>query len=471
MGLIFSVSLALVFWSILINPYRYFIPFCIATIFFSLYRYLIYKEKLVSFNFTFFKNEVVFPCLVFFSLISLFLIQPISEVHYISWIDIPLVNFLRLFMSLFITLFAPGYMLLNIMDRQEKLSKTMKLLFSVLISLLILPFIGVISFTFGSNLQDFGTILIVILNLILLFPYILTKRVFSQNNKLLSFNLNELLVFFSILLFMFVLLLIKFSSNITWSYGDLDIHYGYSVSFTKTTFPLSIIGPGVNYPYWVHIFTAQFLIASGIPYVNAFQFLSVPLSFLPIFSSYLLFSAFFNKLRHRKIPIIATALCFFSGGFGWIISNDLLSNSQSPQGLFQLYSIFANTGSGYLIPSVYSVGIYPFYIFALTCVFTLIWLIFSERGSQLGKLRYFLIPVLITLGYLSHLAEIVLFVFIFFVSLLIIKRKASSTYRKCAISILLRFNSDFLARYVCGWVLFYCGGASVKSFWFKFIYY
>lgn len=449
-GLVFSIFIAGFLWTILIDPYRYFIAVCVAIIFFFIYRYLVHKDTLISHNFTFLKYNVIFPCFVLFSILCLLLVHPIDGgLGYISWTSISPLNYLRLFTSLFITIFSPGYMILSLIDKKEKLSGLTKILFSVLTSLLFIPFIGLIDFSFSSSIQEFGNISLVLLNLILLIPFIFKRRATSKN-EVISFRLNEFLVLFSLLIFIMILLLIKFSLNLSWDYGDLDIYYGFSVSLTKTAYPLSIIGPGINYPYWPFVFIAQFFIASGIPYVNAFQFLCIPISFLPVFSSYLMFSAFFNKERHKKIPIIATVFSFFAGGFGWLLLSDLFFNAQTVQGLFQLFTLSSRTGSGYLIPSMYSIGIYPLYTFALTSVFALFWLIYSERGSELGKMRFFIIPIMIALGYLSHIAEPVFFIFIFTLSLIIIKRENLVKFRKCTISIFFGFIIVLLADIITG---------------------
>ena len=235
---------------------------------------------------------------------------------------------------------------------------------------------------------------------------------------------------------MTALMLSKYSLNLTWDYGDLDIYYGYSVSFTKDVLPLSPIGAGLDYPFWPFIFLAEFFILSGVPYVNAFQLVSIPITFLPILSFYIMASAFFKRSGHRKIPIIASMLGFFGGGFGWIFGLHLLSNSQGVQTLYELFRIMVRTNSGYLVPLFYSTGIYPLYTYALTSIFALIWLIYSKRAVELGNLRYVFIPVMIALGFLAHVAEIVFFMFIFLVSILIFKRENVFSYRRCAVSII-----------------------------------
>jgi len=440
-GLFFSSIIAIIFWRILIVPGAFFLAVTIAIIFFLTYRYVVSEEKEVNYNSPSLRlRKTLFSCLVVLSSLVVLFVPRIKEVEFVAWNAIPLPNLLRLLLSSFLTLFSSGYMILNLMDRDEKLTGTEKTLFSIMISLFILPFLGLLNFVSGSNILQLGIPSIILLNLILLIPYILFKRNEPKANEEFSIDLNEKIILLSLLIFISMLMLCKYSLNLTWDYGDLDTYYGYSVSFTKEVLPLSPTGPGLNYPFWPFIFLAECFILSGVPYVNAFQFVSIPITFLPILSLYIMVSAFFKESRHRKIPIIATILGFFGGGFGWIFGIHLLANSQTAQSLYDLFNIMSRTNSGYLVPSFYSApgttGNYPLYTYALTSIFALIWLIYSKRAIKIGNLRYVFIPLMIALGFLAHIAETVLFIFIFLTSILILKRENVSSYRRSAISII-----------------------------------
>lgn len=444
-GSFFSVLVAMVFWVILVVPDKFVIALVIAIMFFLTYRYIFHEKEEVSCNSISLRlKKASFSCLVVLSVLSLLLVHPIAEtVEVVSWNAIPLFSLLRLILSLFLTLFSPGYMILSLIDKNGKLVGLAKILFSVLFSLVILPFFGLLSFAFGSSIQQVGTLSVILLNLILLMLFILDKRLKPKVNEKISVDLNEKAILISFLVFVSAIILSKYVLNLTWDYGDLDNYFGYSVAFTKNTLPLSPIGPGFNYPFWPFVFLAEFFVSSGVPYVNAFQFVSIPITFLPVLSFYLMVSAFFEKLRHKKIPIVATILGFFGGGFGWIFAISLFSKGQTVQNLFGLFEIAARTGSGFLVPPFYSAGIYPLYTFTLTSIFALIWLIYSERAIGIGNLRYVLVSIMVALGYLAHIAEIALFVFIFLVSILVFRRENVSSYRKYSLAII--FGLIFVA--------------------------
>jgi len=433
-GLLFSFIIGVIFWEILIVPTKAFIVSAIALVFFSTYRYMIYDDAIYRLTFPKLR-KIPFACLIILSAFAILFIRPINDAEFIAWNAIPPLSLLRLVLGSFLTLFSPGYMLLSLIDRKDSLTGTEKIFFSIVLSLFLLPFFGCLCFALGSSILQSGTLFIIILNFILLLLYILFKK--DNTNKRISVNLNEKFVLLSLLTFITILLLEKYILNLTWDAGDLDKYYGYSVCFTKEIFPIGKTGPGLVYPYWPFIFVAEFFIVSGVPYVNAFQFINIPISFMPVLSFYIMTSAFFRK---HKIPVIATLLGSFGGGFGWIFGIHLLLSDQTNETLYRLFNIMAKANSGYLVPSFYTApgitGIYPLYTYALTSIFTLIWLIYSKHAAEIENLRYILISVMIALGYLAHIAEIVFFVFIFLISFLIFKNNNPSLYRKCAVSII-----------------------------------
>jgi hypothetical protein len=470
-AIIFSLAIIVILWRILIVPAGFFIAFAIGIIFFLTYRYLVLEEKELPYNpplLRFKKTGLI--CLIVLSILSILFIPSISGmVEFIPWNKIPTFNLLRLLLSSFLTLFSPGYLILNLIGRNEKFTGTEKIFFSIMISLFILPFLGLLSFALGSSIQQLGIPSIFLLNLTLLIPSVFFKRSESKVNAKISIGLNEKLLLVSLVIFISTLMLSKYSVNLTWDYGDLNTYYGYSISFTKNVLPVSPIGPGLNYPFWPFIFLAESFILSGVPYVNAFQFISIPITFLPVLSFYIMVSAFFKRSRHRKIPIIASLLGFFGGGFGLIFGLDMLSNGQTVQTLYGLFTVMAKTDSGYLIPAFYSAGIYPLYTYALASIFALVWLIYSKRAIGLGNLRYVLISVMIALGFLAHIAETVFFIFGFLTSILIFKREKVSSYRKCAVSIIFGLLLIALPDIVIGGS-YYTGGSVFAYYGFSLYY-
>jgi len=438
-GAILSIAVTIISWRVLIIPYGLFVALALGLIFFSVYRYMIREPELI-YNLPSLKSEKkIFSGLIILSSLCVLFVNPVAEpVSLVAWSSVSVLNLLRLVLSSFLSLFSSGFMIVSIIDSNRKLTTLEKFLFSVTTSLFVLPFLGLLSFRIGSNIKQLGILFIVIFNLLLLLSYLFLER--KKNNKITPINLSEKLILILLLTFIFTQFIVKYSSNLTWEFNDLDNYYGYAVAFTKDVLPLSPIGPGLLYPFWSSVFFAEFFILSGVPYVNAFQFILIPMSFLPIISFYIMVSAFFRKSKDRKIPIIATLISFFGGGFGWVFGINILFDNLTTQSLFKLFSIMARTNSGYTSPTIYSTGMtFIFFTYTLSSIFTLIWLIYSNHTIEIGNVRYFFISTIIALGYLSHIAEIAFFIFIFSTSLLIFKREEVSSFRKYALSIIFGY--------------------------------
>ena len=468
----------MIIWKIVIVPLSFLIASALGAIFFATYVYILENRELRYCLPIYKSGKFAFSTILILGVLCVLLITPFSDsISLVAWDSISAPSLLRLLLSSFLLLFSPGFMVVSILDRGHRLKLPEKVFFGISTSLLIVPFLGILSFGLGSSIKQTTHMSILVLNLLLLLPYILLER--KKTAEKTSFNLNELLILLLLLSFIVIQFLSKYSSNLTWDFNDQDHYYGYAVSFTKDSLPISPIGSGLNYPFWSFVFFAQFFVLSGFPYINAFQYILLPLSFLPIISFYLMTSAFFKGSTKSKIPIVATLFSFFGGGFGWLFSVDIIFGNPTVQNWFTSFRIMARTNSGYLTPAFYSTGMqFVFFSFVLSSIFALIWLIYSKRSNAIGNIRYFFIITITALGYLSHIAEIAVFTAIFSVSLLIFKRHDLTSFRKYGISILLGLLLVSLADiilqgsfYTLGQAIFSDQADYPSSFYMLSIYY
>jgi hypothetical protein len=365
-------------------------------------------------------------------------------------------------------LFSPGYLILSLVDTHKSFRGTEKILLSVIISLLLLPFFGILAFALGSNIQENGVLMIVLLNSALLIVYALKKENINDSKGAIP-HLNEKLALLSLFIFIaFVYIFSKYSLNLAWDYGDLNSYFGSALSFTKNVLPHSVIGPGAESPFWLFIFMAEFFVSSGLPYINAFQFILILLAFLPILSFYVMVSSFFKETK-RQIPLIATVLGFFGGGLGWIYSIGLFAHTQTTQGLFNFFSFSAKIDSGYLaLPTFPLYTLLPYYV-AIATIFVMIWLVYSKNTYPNGIVRYALVSVTVAAGYLIYISLIVFFVFIFAASIIIWKRENLQLYRRYAISIILGLLLVALADAIMGGT-YYTYGDALTQYGFSLFY-
>jgi hypothetical protein len=435
LGAFFSFVVAIIFWRILIIPGGFFIAVTIGIVCFLIYRYIT-KEK-ESYYFPNIRFKKYFVCFLVLSILSVILISKVNQaIEFMAWDKLPILSILRLFLGSPLAVFFPGFMVLSLIDRRKLFTGLEKVFFSILISLLILPFLGILTFAFGWNIQNNGSFVIILLNLVLLVAYLLKNENYVVRKKT-KVDLNGTLILLSLLLLISsIYIFSKYSLNLTWDYGDYIRYFGGALAFTKNSLPLSVIGPGLEYPFWLSIFLAQNFSLSGVPAANAFQFMLILLSFLPIISFYIMISKFFKESNNYKIAAIATTFGFFGAGFGWLYSTNLFGNTQTIQGLFNLFTNSASADSGYLalpISPLYTV--FTYYV-ALATIFALIWLVYSKRALSIGNLRYIFVSIAVALGYLLYISLTAFFILIFLVSFIIFKRENLAIYRKYAVSII-----------------------------------
>jgi hypothetical protein len=471
LGLFFSFIVSVVFWKILIIPNGYIVAIVLGIICFLLYKYII-SDEIVVFSFAPVKSKLYLTCFVLFSILAVLLIPSVNNsVEFVPWAGIPLLSLLRLLLSLFLAIFFPGYLILGLIGGRMKLNMVENILVSIFISFTILPFFGILSFAVGSSIYTIGNFLIVLLNLVLLVAYVFKKES-VVTNKTLTVNFNEkLLLLFLFIFIVLVYIFSKYSQNLTWDFGDLDSYYGFSLSFTKHTLPQSVIGPGLEYPFWMFISLAEYFVASGLPFANAYQFIVIFLILVPILSLYVMFSAFFKDSKYKKIPIIATTLGFFGGGFGWLygLATSPNINVNTSQGLFDLFNLAAKTDTGYLALPMNPLYTLLTYYIAVAVTFTLIWLVYSKRALNLGNLRYVLTSVMVALGYLDYIVLTIVFIIIFLFSLVIISREQLSSYRKYAISIGVGLLVVALVDFLMGGS-YYTAGDALTKYGFSIFY-
>jgi len=467
-GFFFSVLVAMIFWRMLIVPGSIFIGIAVGIVCMLIFTYLNAEKDIYCFPNVRVKKYLV--CIIGLSILSVLFISNIDNtVYFLAWDQLPALNLLRLLLSSLLSIFFPGYMILSLIDKSGSFRGLEKAFLSILISLLVLPFLGILTFAFGSNIQENGISVIILLNSFLVIAYVLKQERLESGNKV-AINLNEKMILLSLLvLIASIYIFSKYSLNFTWDYGDFNYYFGNAVSFTKSTLPVSVIGPGSEYPFWLFIFLAESFVLSGVPYVNAFQFMLIILSFLPILSFYIMVTGFFKESRNRKIPIIATVFGFFGMGFGWLYGTDILSSTQTVNGLYDLFITATRTGSGYLAFPIYPLyTVLPYYV-TLATIFALIWLVYSKRALAGGNVRYGLIAVIIALGFLLYIALTVILISIFVVSIIIFRLRTLQTYRKCALSIIFGLSLVALVDIIMGGTR-YTYGDPITQYGFSFFY-
>jgi hypothetical protein len=441
-GLAISLIVLFLISQILIIPAKYAIAVVLAALAFLLYKYIISDKTNYDLEFTLprVSKVILIPVLLGISTLSIVLVPEISHTMFIEWNSLSPFNLLSLLSGVFLTSFLPGYLILSIFDKNNRLDKAEQVLFSVIISLFIIPFLGCLAFGLGSSVNQVGLVLVLGLNWILLLPFLFSVRRLKQKPDMQKIpkrqvDLYGVLILLCMLVLQIVLIYVSLNGNIIGPYGDSYDHYGFSILFSQNSFPISKIGAGISYPYWFHLQLATVYTVSGVPSANAFQLMNFVVELLPIFSFYLMVRAFFGHTKYNKIPAIATALISL-GAFGWLYKFPVIWGAHDFNSIYSVFfSLPGQTNSGYLASPPNLPENSPLYGYAMTTIFTLIWLIYSNRGYLLKNLRYFLLAIVIAYGLLGHLPEIPIFVLVFCASLFLLKKKSLDQFRNVSFSL------------------------------------
>jgi hypothetical protein len=240
----------------------------------------------------------------------------------------------------------------------------------------------------------------------------------KTRNYVLTINWGELGLILSILAVITVGSVIVMVKNAPLTPGDMWSHYGSALGFSNG-FPV-YGGKLITYTggYLFAIYLSILFSLSGIPPAIAEQGLYI-LSFMPFLAFYSAIKVWLNGGENQKL-VSKAALFSTLLGFG---------------GLYALYARFAfpaystvqilstvnsKTYDIYMrvlyLPDVVA----PLWIIGLPVFFVLLYFI-KKEAPKLTKAT--LIPLIVLLGYLAHAPEIFLFVLIFFIFVLFLRRK------------------------------------------------
>jgi len=351
----------------------------------------------------------------------LVLAVPTFEVSMLEWMKIPPLSLVRYISALFLTSFLPGYLILKSVDRKGEIKGCATIVLSYLLSLFLSFIAGFLILLSSNSINVLGSPVIVVINLILLAVYYFTSRKVDEHRSLTlnSFELGIILpAFVEIILGSLIVML----SNMPLTSGDMRQHYGFALQFSQR-FPI-YAGKMIAYSggYLFHVYLAVLFSLSGIPPALAEQGLYLT-SFMLVLAFYSAMEAWFPE-RGEKTPIVATFLSILLG-FG---------------GLYVLYLKYMQPASS--ITQLLNVATYKTYdiymrILLLPDIVAPTWdiglpvflmLLYFLRKDTCSYTKRVIVPILIALGWLGHIAEPIIFIFILLVYALFFRRSGEGKF-------------------------------------------
>ena len=331
-----------------------------------------------------------------------------------------------------LSFFFPGYALVYLLVKGNRLRSLPMVLLSFLFSMLIVGLsVYVVVIIIGTPMEYVNPIIIGV-DILILILYI----IYNKTKKTLSFNLDAirslseigpkfrktvtteniaLCIIFASLFSLIVFYTCYLEKGVI--VGDQWFHHGRALLINSGTFKeFAMSGEDKYNPPFFSALLAGFFSLSGVPSVNAYVSLNI-LNMMAIFAFYYFFSRWVPSDK-RKAVVLATTLFVLSSGFGWVlVVNSSLTNSyHSQESTLENLHLTSIRSSDIRTPNTFiNVGhptfTSPLIIIGLPAGFVLLGLI-REHSTKQPKLRFICIITAITvLGILSH-PEFYLFIII-----------------------------------------------------------
>jgi hypothetical protein len=330
-----------------------------------------------------------------------------------NWFYLPLLSWISFALSLVFVLFVPGFIFLNLIGGQQKMSLLVSVILSVLLSMFFTSIFWFIAKLLSLNdVFSFGFFSLA--QFILLSLYYVRTNVndrAKKQTKILSLNvifpLAAVICIFVSLIVLQEFVYAPFIRGDSWDYVST------SLAITKGGFNLVSAGKfySLNSPNFFETFLSALGRFSGFPPVNSLLILSLVVGVLLPVAFYVMSTKY---TKNSKIGLLSTLLFVIASGFGWIpfVSEKLAS-----------ISTYSSIGLVYAIDNLAPKVIYDItqphgvlseglktYAFGVLAVIMLLYLFKSELEV---KARIPLIALLVGFAFQYHVEEAIIFALAF----------------------------------------------------------
>jgi hypothetical protein len=381
-------------------------------------------------------RKLVVSVLYLVCLLIVLLIPSATDSQFLSWLSIPLQNYIRLFAGILLSSILPGYGLLDLIDRKHNFKGLVLLVSSFFISIFLMSVISFISFLFNWGLTSvFWLGVIVNATIFICYSIRQLKNVAldSENKELFIKIRIEYLIIACIFLFFIVGWIAYYSSYRLGSTGDMWDHYYTVMRVAKGGLFSSSHFSYLNAETWFSFHFLTLFQLTGFPSLNGWMVYAF-INFFFVLAFYLMVRAIVGE-AHPRVPIISTVIASLFAGFGWLVA---LSGPCIDWG--NSLWVAGNWTYGDIIYS-FIYGPIPQY-FSLSAFFVLIYLMFRKGDFSIssGVLTVFLVAE----GLLIHSPEIVFFVLFYYIFLIFTKSENFARLKRFNISILIGLLSVFV---------------------------
>ena len=435
-GLAMALLVSIIVLSVAKMPSKFGFSFVCGALTFLLFVYLnrgsdqaAVKDQKNRFGFRF-SSKLFIAILYFACLLIVLLIPSVTDAQFMSWLSIPLLNYVRLFAGVLLSSILPGYGLLELIDRKRHFRGLALLVFSFFSSFFLMGVLSFVCFVFNWGLASVYW-LAIIANVAIFIGYSLaqvkrTLDVASEQKEVLFKLRIEYLIIACIFLFFIVGWVAYYSSYQLGSTGDMWDHYYTVLKVVKgglfSTSHLSYL----NAETWFSFHFISLFQLTGFPSLNSWMIYAF-LNFFYILAFYLMVKAIVGE-NHPRVPIISTVITSLFAGFGWLV---VMLTPSSDWGAL-LVSAGNKTYNDIIFSFIY--GPIPQYV-SLSILFVLLYLMF--KNDEFSIASAILTVMLVAEGLLIHSPEIVFFVIFYYLFLFFAKRENFGRLKRFNISILI----------------------------------
>ena len=363
----------------------------------------------------------------------------------LNWYVIQTSDWIRFIVTNAFLTFIPGFIILNAIDRESKISTIPRIIFSVLLSIFLSSQLMYIAKQI--TLDSISTnILFIIINFafVMLFLRLKLKKQISVGQKYKEVNFNLMLAIVFLIIFSAILVYLQQFVYEAFVRGDNWNYLATSNYIDKGASSLMPVGKfySIKSLSIYELYSLGLFRLSGFPAVNSMMITSlviaslIPVAFFVMSSQY---------VRSKKISLLSTLVYVAISGFGWIpfISQKIGLGIQhyNPQDLFTILTGLAPQVLNDISQPQGSIPEgFKTYVLALISIIMLLFLLKSQLST---KPRMFLIGVVTAFAFLAHIETTLAFFFAFLPAYVLLSKTKVREVREnivaLALGILLTF--------------------------------
>lgn len=432
-------------------PYKIVVSLILGVLAYGIYSYCCIPNSRIDLKVKFFGTGLTFSLMVIYVLALVIVQIPTMSSYslfYVEWSSLGLLDVAKLFSSILLSSFLPGYALLKMIlygSRETVFSKIGLGVLSILLSFVVTSLVTLSYWIVRSDIR--GVELFLSASYFALFALWIIVSLIDRNRSKENKMQNSNYCMVSLRTVFKILILLSIAAYLFWAFqashfmpqtlpiiGDELDHSGLTRQFLIGWYSWPQVATKViGYPYFFHLNLGATASIANLPFANVYNSFFFVL-ILPAFAFYFMAKMIFDSEEY--VPLMATVIFSVFSGFGWFFYDSTLAGSagilQASQRTYDI--IYSTWFPLYIAPYAIDSSIF-FVLISLMC----------HKNLHI-RVLFILSALLTAFGVFSHVEMMLVFSFLLlFLSILQIFNVAKFTYHLRAM----------LASYLMGVLIFF----------------